>query len=114
MTAEIVTVDGVWADDMSAQEYIAKHVTRTTDPATVACHIINRGEDAPWEGDPVVRPKIVILDADEEPVWWLDPAQALAVADRIRERVQEILDGRPLGRELRRRESVDERFREME
>ncbi|UUE19878.1 hypothetical protein [Microbacterium sp. J1-1] len=114
MTAEIVTVSGVWKDGMSAQEYIAQHVTRTTDPAAVAAHIVNRGEDLPWEGDPVAHPKIVILDADEEPMWWLDPAQALAVADRIRERVQEIFDGRPLGRELRRRESVDERFREME
>lgn len=111
MTAEIITVSAIgWKDGESFEEYSRRAVTRTTDPEVVAAHIVNRGEELATPEMPIDRPKVVLTDSDDEPMWWLDPAQALAVADRIRELVQDIFDGRP----LRRLAIVDEQLREMD
>lgn len=111
MTAEIITVSSSkWEPGESFEEYSRRAVSRTTDPQVVAEHIVNRGEELATPELPIDRPKIVLLDSDDEPMWWLDIAQALAVADRIRELVRDVLDGRP----LRRPVSVDEKFMEMD
>lgn len=70
-----------------------------------ARHIVTRGEDEHG------KPKVVLSDSDHEPAWWLDAEQALAVADRIREHVQQILKS---PRELKRPAAVDEHFRSLE
>jgi hypothetical protein len=62
------------------------------------------------ETDPDVERRVVILDAEEEPSWWLRKSDALELADRIRKLADEIDDPRP----IRRLRAVDDEHRDRE
>lgn len=81
----------------------------TDDPDVVAVAIACHGVESS-DTDPAVD-KVIIFNDDDEPIWWLNRAQTLALAGRLANlayRMPE--DPRP----LKRRPEVDDHFRGSE
>ncbi|MEH3088733.1 MAG: hypothetical protein PGN24_03730 [Microbacterium arborescens] len=79
----------------------------TSDPVDVAKHIVAFGD---W-GETGDEPKVIILDADEEPYYWLDPDQAIALAQQLTAVAEDVKAGR---RVIRRAAAVNAHLRALD